>query len=125
MMVPEKAFEGGATGELHRLQGWPATQDVAKDRGIFVLQPWQYVWARVLERPGQAFGHPDFVAHYAAAVFDELGERTHRGALRRAGVERVAMGQQQCELKCGIGGVVWGPAGGASLARARQHERMD
>jgi hypothetical protein len=125
MMVPEKAFEGGATGELHRLQGWPATQDVAKDRGIFVRKPLQHVWARVLARPGQAMGHPDFVAHHAAAVCDALGERPHRGALRRAGVQLVAMGQQQCELECGIGGVVCGPAGGEGFARARQRQRSD
>src|SRR5262245_21879653 len=92
MMVPEKAFEGGATGELHRLPGWPAPQEVAQDRGIFVLKPVQHVWERVLERTGQALGHPAFVAHHAAAVFDELGERTHRCALRREGVELVAMG---------------------------------
>ena len=44
MMVPEKAFEGGATGELHRLQGEPARQEVAKDWGVFVLEPLQHVW---------------------------------------------------------------------------------
>jgi len=124
MMGPEKAFEGGATGELHRLQGGPTTQEVAKDWGVFVLKPLQHVWEIVLERPGQAMGHPDFVAHHAATVFDELGERTHRGALRREGVQLVAMGQQQCELECGIGGVVFGPAEGEGFARARQRQRI-
>src|SRR5207249_11389180 len=72
MMAPEKAFEGGAPGELHRLQGGPTTQEVAKDRGVFVLQPLQHVWDIVLERTRQAIGHPDCVAHHAAAVSDEL-----------------------------------------------------
>ncbi len=54
-----------------------------------------------------------------------LGERTHRCALRREGVQLVAMGQQQFELECGIGGVVFGPAGGEGFAIARQHERID
>src|SRR5215470_6211171 len=39
MMDLEEAFEGGATGELHRLQGGPARQEVAKDWGVFVLKP--------------------------------------------------------------------------------------
>ena len=80
--------------ELHRLQGGPARQEVAKDRGIFVLKPLQHVWEIVLERTGQAIGNPDFVVHHAAAVFDELGERPHRCALRPEGVQLVGMGQQ-------------------------------
>jgi hypothetical protein len=31
---------------------------------------------KVLERPGQAMGEPDFVAPHAPAVCDEVGERT-------------------------------------------------
>jgi hypothetical protein len=124
-MVPEKAFEGGATGELHRLQGGPATQDVAKDRGIFVLQPLQHVWKIVLERTGQAMGNPDCVAHHTAAVFDELGAGTPRGALRLERRQRVTMGQQQCELEGGSSGVGFGPAGGEGCAIARQHQRME
>ena len=34
-----------------------------------------------------------------------------RGTLRLEGLELVAMGEEQVELECGIGGVVCGPAG--------------
>ena len=51
-----------------------------------------------------------------AAVFDELGERPHRCALWLEGVQFVAMGQQQFELEFGIGGVVFGSAGGEGFA---------
>jgi hypothetical protein len=40
-----------------------------------------------------------YTGHFAAAVFDELGERPHRGALWLEGVQLVAMGQQQFELE--------------------------
>jgi hypothetical protein len=35
------------------------------------------------------------------------------------------MGQQQCELECGIGRVVMGPAWGEGFAIARQRQRID
>jgi hypothetical protein len=41
------------------------------------------------------------------------------------GGQRVAMGQQPCELECGLGGVVLGPAGGEGGAVARQRQRLD
>ena len=68
---------------------------------------------------------PDFVTDHAATVFDELGKRTHRWALRSEGVQLVAMREQQVELEFGIGGIVFGPAGGKGFAIPRQHERID
>jgi hypothetical protein len=124
MMVPAPACEGGATGEWHRLQGGPTTQEGAKDRGGFVLQPWQHGWARVRARPGQALGPPDVVAHHAAAGCDALGACPQRGALRREGRPLVALGQPPCERECGLGRVVFGPAGGAGGARARPRQRI-
>ena len=83
------------------------------------------MWEIVLEGTGQAIGDPDFVADHAATVFDELCEGPHRGALRREGGQLVAMGQQQFELEFGIGGVVFGPAGGKGFAIPRQRQRID
>ena len=42
-----------------------------------------------------------------------------------SGLQRVTMGQQQFEWEFGIGGVVFGPAGGEGVAIARQHQRID
>ena len=45
--------------------------------------------------------------------FDRIDQRPRpdRGPLRLEGLELVAMGEEQVELECGIGGVVCGPAG--------------
>ena len=53
-MVPEEGFKSGTTGKLHGLQGRPAIQEVAEDRGVFVLKPVQHVREIVLEGTGQA-----------------------------------------------------------------------
>ena len=82
MRRTEEGFEGGPARALRRLEGWPATQEVAEDRGVFLLKPVQHVRDIVLEGPGEAVGEPHFVADHAAPVFDELGESAHRGALR-------------------------------------------
>jgi hypothetical protein len=41
------------------------------------------------------------------------------------GGQLVAMGQQEAELECGIGGSVLGPAGCKGFALPRPHERID
>ena len=68
--VPENAGVGGAPGAWHGVQGGPATQDVANERGLFVRQPVPHLGDRGLERPGQALGQADGVAHHAAAMGD-------------------------------------------------------
>ena len=68
--VPENAGAGGAPGAGHGVQGGPATQDVANERGLFVRQPVPHLGDRGLERPGQALGQADGVAHHAAAMGD-------------------------------------------------------
>jgi hypothetical protein len=125
VMLTEEGFEGSTARELRRLEGRPATEKVAEDRRVFLLKPVQHVRERVLEGPGQAVGDPDVVADHAAPVCDELGEGAHRGALRLERLELVAMGEQQCELECGVGGVVFGPARGEGFARLRQRQGMD
>ena len=85
----------------------------------------QHLREIVLEGTGQAVGDPHCVADHAAAVFDELCEGAHGGALRLERLQRVAMGEQQCELECGVRGVVFGPAGGEGFAIPRQRQRID
>ena len=121
----EEGFQGGTARELRRFEGRPATQEVAKDRGVFLLKPVQHVRERVLQGTGEAVGDPHFVADHAATVFDELCEGAHRGALRLERLQLVAMGEQQFELECGIGGVVFGPAGGEGFAIPRQRQGID
>src|SRR5215471_1981331 len=104
VMRTEEGFKSGTARELHGLEGRPAMQEVAEERGVFVLKPLQHLREIVLERTGQAVGDPDFVTNHTAAVFDELGERPHRRALRLKRLQLVAVGQQQFELKGGIGG---------------------
>jgi hypothetical protein len=58
-------------------------------------------------------------------VFDELVERAQRGTLRLERLELVAMGEEQCELECGIGGVVCGSAGRKGFTIPRQRQRLE
>ena len=121
----EEGFEGSTARELRRLAGRPATENVAADRRVFLLQPVQHVRDRVLEGPGQAVGDPDVVADHATAVCDELCEGAHRGALRLERLALVARGEPQGEWACGVGGVVCGPARGEGVALPRQRQGMD
>jgi hypothetical protein len=125
MMLTEEGCEGGATGELYRLEGRPATQEVAENRGGFLLEPLQHMRERGLEGTGQAVGDPDFVTDHATTVFDELGEGAHRGALRMERLQLVAMGEQQCELECGVRGGVFGAAGREGVAIPRQRQGIE
>ena len=68
---------------------------------------------------------PHFVPDHAAAVFDELREGAHRGALRIERLQLVAMGEQQFELEFGVGGVIFGPAGGKGFAIPCQGQGID
>src|SRR5215475_14545693 len=61
VMIPEEGFEGRTASELHCLESWPATQEVAEDCGVFVLKPMQHVREIVLEGTGEAVGEPHFV----------------------------------------------------------------
>ena len=79
----------------------------------------------VLQGAREAVGDPHFVVDHTAAVFDELVERAHGGALRLERLKLVAMGEEQCELECGIRRVVFGPAGGKGFTIARQRQRID
>ena len=79
---PEEGCEGGPAREWRRVEGWPATQEVAEDCGVLLLHPMQHGRARVREGTGEAVGAPPWVADHAAPVCDAWGESAHRGALR-------------------------------------------
>jgi hypothetical protein len=79
----------------------------------------------VFEGTGQAVGETHFVADQAPAVFDELRQGTHRGALGGERRELVAVFEQQLDLELGIGGVIFGTAWGKRFAVLRQGERID
>ena len=68
-------------GHLRRFERRPVTEEVAKDRGVFVLKPLQDVGKGVFEGTGQTVGEPHFVADEAPAMCDELREGAHRRAL--------------------------------------------
>ena len=107
--VPENAGVGGAPGAWHGVQGGPATQDVANERGIFVRQPVPHPGDRGLERPGQALGQADGVAHHAAAMGDEW----------RPGTPGQALGGRGGSVSRGVSSPARGRAAavGSSVAR--------
>src|SRR5262249_21705189 len=125
MMIPEEGVEGGTAGELHRLEGGPATQEVAEDTGIFLLKPVQHVRAGVLEGTGQTVRHAHRIADEAAAGLDAWFKRTQLWALRLERLQLVAMCEQEREWEFGVRGIILGAAGGESLAVPREGEGID
>jgi hypothetical protein len=121
----EEALKGGATCALCRVERRPAAQEVAKDRGSFVLKPRQDVGKGVFQGTGQAVGQTDCVADQAPAMFDELRQGAHGGALGAERGELVAVCEEDLDLECGIGGSIFGPARGTRFAVPGHGERMD
>jgi hypothetical protein len=125
MVVVKAGRQGGPPGQLCRCEGRPTAQKVTENVGIFVLKPLQHVWERVLERTGEAMGAPHFIPDDAATVFDQWCEGTPGRTLRLQRLQLVAMGEEQVELECGSGGVIFGSAGRKSLTLPRQGQRLD
>ena len=121
----EEAFEGGATRELGGFEGGPATEDVAKERRIFLLKPLQDMREVVFQRTGQAMRQPDGIADEATAVFNELRQGAHGGAWGGKRGEFVAVFEQDLDLEFGIGRVVFGPTRGQRFAVLGHGERID
>jgi len=67
----------------------------------------------------------DFGTDEAPAVFDELGESPHGRALGLQGLELVTVFEQELDLEFGIGGVVFGSAGGKRFTVLGHGERID
>jgi hypothetical protein len=122
---PEERFQGGAARALRGVEGRPAAEEVAKDRRIFLGTPVQDLGKVGFEGTGQAVRAPDVVADQAPAVFDELGEGTHSGALGLQGLELVTVFEEAFDLECRIGRVVLGSAGGKRCAVLGHGERID
>ena len=125
MVVAAAGRQGGAACAWCGFAGRPAPENVTKDQGVCRLQPVQHVRNRVLQRPGEAVGASHGVADHAAARCDALGEGAPRGALRLERLQRMAMGEQECELECSVRGGICGPAGGEGCAVPGQSQRMD
>jgi hypothetical protein len=120
-----EAFHSGAACAWRRFAGGPAAEDVAKDRGLFLGKPWQDLWQVVVERTGQAVGQTDLVADEAPAVLDAWRQGAQGGALGAEWGELVAVCEEDCDLECGIGGGICGPARGKRFAVLGDGERMD
>src|SRR5262245_29155942 len=116
MMVAAEGFQGGAPGELRGLEGRPATEQVTKDRRIFVRNPLEHMRKIVFQRAREAIGAAHCVADHAATMCAELLEGAHGGAWWMERLQLVAMGEQPFELQCGIGGVIFGPTGREGFA---------
>ena len=124
MVVTKKGLKRGTAGELHGLEGGPATQEVAADNGIFLRKPAQHVREVVLEGTGQTVRHTHLIADEAAGR-DALFQRAHLRTLRLERFQLVAMLEQELELACSVRGIILGAAGGASREIPREGERID
>ncbi len=124
-MVAEAGCQGGAPGEWRGCEGRPAPEKGTQERRLFVRKPVAHLRKRVFQGACAAMGAPHLVADHAATLFAELLEGAHGGAVWRERLQRVAMGEQQCELACGIGGVIFGPTGCEGVAVARQRQGIE
>ena len=125
LLVAKAGLQGGPPGEVCGFEGGPATQKVTEKGRVFVLKPVQHLWERVLQGTGEAVGHAHCIADQAATVVDELFEGAPRRTLRLEPRQRVAMGEEQCELECGVRGGVLRSAGRKGFALPRQRQRLD
>jgi hypothetical protein len=122
---PAEALKGGATCERGGFEGRPAAQEVTKERRIFLLKPLQDVWEGVFEGTGQAVGETDVVADQSLTVFDALRQGAHGGALGAEGGQLVTVFEEQFDLECGVGRVIFGPARGTRFAVLGHGEGID
>jgi hypothetical protein len=123
-VVAEAGFQRGAPGEWCGFAGGPAAQEGIETGGSFGLEPWEPLRERVLQSAREAGGDPDCVVDDAAAGFDAVLARAPGGALGLARLERIAMGEEQCERECGVRGIVCGAAQGEGFALPRQCQRI-
>ena len=125
VVSPEEPFQGGAARKVRGFEGGPAAEEVAKNRRVFVGKPLQDLWKVVFEGTGQAICTTDFVTDQATAVFDELGEGTHGGALGLQGLKLITVFEEEFELQFRIGGVVFSSARDKRFAVPGHGERID
>jgi hypothetical protein len=125
VVVAAAGLKESAPCEWRRFEGRPATQKVTKDHGGFLLKPLEHMRKRVLQGTREAIREPHCVADHPAAVVDALGQGAPRGALRMERLQLVAMGQQQGELACGIGGGILGSAGSKGCTIPRPCQRIE
>src|SRR5437879_6341669 len=124
-MVAEAGSQGGAPGEWRGFEGRPAPEKGTQDRRIFVRKPLEPMRKIVFQGAREALGDPHIVADHTATMCDELLAGAHGGAVWMERLQLVAMGAQQCELECGIGGGIFGPTGRKGFAVARQRQGVE
>ena len=125
MVLAKEGLQGRAAGQLGSLQGWPAAEKVTKDAGVFVLKPVEHLREIVFQGAGESMGDPHCVANHTAAVFNELCQSTHGGALRLEGRQLVAVSAEQCELQFGVSGVILRATGGKRFAVPCEGQGVD
>src|SRR5215510_3557051 len=82
MVLAKEGLQERAAGQLSSLQSGPAAEKVTKNDRVFVLKPLEYLREIVFQGACETIGDPHFVSNHAPAVFNELGQSTHGGALR-------------------------------------------
>jgi hypothetical protein len=123
--VAEKALQGGASRQLHGLEGRPWGEDVAADGGVFVVEPWQGVRQVVFQGTRETIREAHVVTDPTAAMFHELFAGAHGGTLGLKGLELIAMLAQEFKLERGVRGVGLGPAECKGFARPRPRQGVD
>jgi hypothetical protein len=122
VVVAEEAFQSRASRQLYGLEGRPLGEEVAKEGGIFVVEPLQHMRKVVFQGTSEAICDAYLVADQAAAMFHELFKGAHGRTLGLKGAELIAMLEQEFKEEFGVSGVVLGLAGGEGLAIPREGE---
>jgi hypothetical protein len=124
VVSPKEPVQGRAARQLRGFEGGPGAEEVTNDRRLFVGQPLQDLGKVVFAGTGQAIWTTDVVTDQAPAVFDEWGEGTHGGALGLQGLQLITGCEEEFDLKCRSGGVVFGSARGQRVAVPGHGERI-
>src|SRR5262245_44545439 len=122
VVVADEAFQSRASRQLYGLEGRPWGEQVAKDGGILVVEPWQHRRKVVFQGTGETNRDAYLVADQAAAMFHELFKGAPGRTLGLKGAELIAMLEQEVKEEFGVSRVVLRLAGGEGLAIPREGE---
>ena len=124
-VLAKEGLQGRAAGQLGRLQGGPAAENVTNNDRVLVLQPLERLRDRVFQGARETMGAPHVVSNDAPAVVDAWCQTTPGGARRIEGRQRVAVRAEPCTLQGGGGGVILRTAGGTRVAVSCEGQGMD
>lgn len=102
----------------------PAGQEIAKQDGVALFEPFQGLRIALLEGVGQAVGQAGLIGDQLATTLGQANQSTHGDALRLKRRKSLPVAHQQIQSQLGIGRIVLGSAGLERFAIFGQGQRI-